>query len=93
MISNTSSTHGTPPVSATPERPRKAAAPAAAGSEVLTTPQAEQLRAALSASPEVRAEMVEQGLKLAVDPNYPPREIIASVAKLIIASEDLAKEE
>lgn len=93
MISNTSSTHGTPPVPLPPERSRRAASTPAAAGDSLSTGNAQHLQAALAATPEVRPEMVAQGTKLAVDPNYPPREIIEDVAKLIVDSEDLSSGE
>jgi hypothetical protein len=93
MISHTSSTNGTPPVPIPVDRGRKpAAAPAPAG-DVLNTSNAQRLQAALAATPEIRAEVVAHGHKLVVDPNYPPREIIEDVARLIVESEDLTSGE
>lgn len=93
MISNTSSTHGTPPVPVPPDRARRAAATPAPAGDSLSTGNVQRLQAALAATPEIRPEMVEHGTKLAVDPNYPPREIIEDVARLIVESEDLSNGE
>jgi hypothetical protein len=90
MISNTSSTQGTPHVPIPPERGHKPVAAPAPAADVLQTGSVDHLRAALAATPEVRAEVVEHGHKLAVDPNYPPREIIDDVARMIVDSQDLS---
>jgi hypothetical protein len=58
----------------------------------LSSPNSQALREALNHSPEVRPEVVERGHRLAVDPNYPPREIIMSLAKLLSNSADLSEE-
>jgi hypothetical protein len=46
------------------------------------------LKAALAATPALRPEVVARGEILAVDPNYPPLQIIERVASLIAASQD-----
>lgn len=50
----------------------------------------QSLREALANAPEVRPQTVERGRKLAVDPTYPPRAIIESLAKLMVESRDLS---
>jgi len=46
------------------------------------------LRQALAQTGEIRPNMVERGKALAVDPSYPPRQLIESLAKLKIQSRD-----
>jgi hypothetical protein len=48
------------------------------------------LREALAQTSEIRPQVVAQGKALAVDPNYPPRELIESLAKLMVESRDLS---
>lgn len=93
MISNTSSTHGTPPPNLPPERPRKIAAAGSVGSEILSTASLERLREALSSTPEIRPEVVAHGEHLATDVDYPPRMIIEDIARQIVDSEDLSVED
>ena len=50
----------------------------------------EALKAALEKTPEVRPDVVARGQRLLVDLNYPPREIIESLAKLFTQSVDLS---
>lgn len=59
----------------------------------LSSANTEALREALNNSPEVRPEVVAKGKALAVDPNYPPREIIEGLAKLMIETRDAAESE
>ena len=59
-----------------------------ANRERLSSSNTEALREALTHSPEIRPEVVEKGRRLAVDPNYPPREIILQLAKLMRSSAD-----
>jgi uncharacterized membrane protein len=54
----------------------------------LSSANTDGLRQALSQTNEVRPEFVQRGKELAVDPMYPPRQIIESLAKLMIASRD-----
>lgn len=49
------------------------------------------LREALSNTPEIRPEVVERAHKLLVDPNYPPRQIIEQLAKLMVQSQAQAE--
>jgi hypothetical protein len=57
-------------------------------SERLSSANTQALREALNSSPEIRPEVVTKGKALAVDPNYPPREIIEGLARLMIESRD-----
>ena len=95
MIFNTSSTNGSTPVPPHYSRPGQAAArpQPEATSEQLSTIHAENLRAALDRTPEIRPEVVERARGLAADPLYPPRQIIEDVARLITSSPDLSSEE
>lgn len=95
MIFNTSSSHGSTPLppnfirSAAQSGPRQ---PISTG-EQLSTIHAENLRAALDRTPEIRPEVVERARGLAADPLYPPRQIIEDVARLITDSPDLSSQE
>lgn len=62
--------------------------PFSGDSERLSSSNTEALHSALSNTPEVRPEVVERGHHLAVDPNYPPRELILRLAKLFTESSD-----
>lgn len=73
--------HATPPKKIEPAQTGPA-------SESLSTAHAESLHRALASSPEIRPEMVELGRKLAVDPNYPPLEIIEQLSELFVNSVD-----
>ncbi len=68
-----------------------AASSGAAPSDHLSDSNTQALRDALTNSPEIRPDVVARGNRLLVDGNYPPREIIESIAKLIIASRDLSE--
>lgn len=72
-----------PPANNGPATP----APAEKGDN-LSSSQTKVLREALSSTPEVRPEVVERGRRLAVDPNYPPRELILRLAKLMAETAD-----
>jgi hypothetical protein len=76
-----------------PRRPRVSggadAAPAAR--DRVSTPGSTSLRSALAATPAIRPEVVERAKALALDPNYPPLQIIERVARLIAQSEDLSE--
>ena len=61
--------------------------------ERLSSANTQALREALNNSPEIRPEVVARGKALAVDPNYPPREIIEDLAKLMIESRDSSDSE
>jgi len=49
------------------------------------------LQAALNKTPEARPDVVARGKELLVDLNYPPRQIIESLAKLFTNSIDLSE--
>jgi len=59
-------------------------------SDTLSSANTQNLREALAQTSEIRPQMVARGKALAIDPAYPPREIIESLAKLILASRDLS---
>jgi hypothetical protein len=61
--------------------------------ERLSSSSTQALREALNNSPEIRPEVVARGKALAVDPNYPPREIIEGLAKLMTETRDAAESE
>lgn len=56
----------------------------------LSSANTQSLREALAQTSDVRPNVVERGKSLAVDPNYPPRQIIESLAKLMVESRDLS---
>ena len=56
----------------------------------LSSASTDVLRQALANTEQVRPEVVARGKALAVDLSYPPRQIIESLAKLMIASRDLS---
>jgi hypothetical protein len=55
----------------------------------LSSASTQGLRDALAQTAEIRPEVVQRGKSLAVDPNYPPRELIESLAELMTNSRDL----
>jgi len=54
----------------------------------LSSTNTSSLREALAQTSEIRPEVVARGKALAVDLNYPPRQIIESLAKLMADSRD-----
>lgn len=50
--------------------------------------QNENLMQALRNQPDVRSEVVDRAKILASDPEYPPREVIASVAKILVQNNE-----
>ncbi len=62
--------------------------PGSTDSERLSSANTQSLREALSKTPEIRPEVVENAKKLAVDPNYPPRELIERLAQLMTNSRE-----
>ncbi|MFT3869099.1 MAG: hypothetical protein QM715_11630 [Nibricoccus sp.] len=67
------------------------AAPAqAANRDTLSSANTQSLREALAQTSEIRPQMVARGKSLAIDPTYPPRQIIESLAKLFVDSRDLS---
>ncbi len=78
-----------------PRRNRAAGAaiPAAfAPSDRISTDRADRVREALANTPAVRAETVQRAGALAVDPNYPPLQIIERVARLLADSQDMSED-
>jgi hypothetical protein len=63
----------------------------AEASDRLSSANTQALREALNNTPEIRPEVVAKGKALAVDPNYPPREIIENLAKLMVESRDASE--
>jgi hypothetical protein len=63
------------------------------GQDRLSLSQADGLRQALAAQPEVRPEMVEKGRALAADPSYPSAAIIQRIAQGIMAAPDLSEDQ
>jgi hypothetical protein len=59
-------------------------------SDHLSSANTDSLRTALAQTQEIRPEVVAHGKALAVDPNYPPRQLIESLAKLMVDSRDLS---
>lgn len=99
MIQPTSNFHGysrTDAVSGSPAKPTASSKVAASsedsGGERLSSTNTEALREALNSTPEIRPEVVERGKRLAVDPNYPPREIIENLADLMLKAREPSAE-
>lgn len=69
------------------------AAPARVQEDTLSTVSANNLEAALADTPAIRPEVVERARALATDPSYPPLRIIAQLASMISAANDLSNEE
>jgi hypothetical protein len=59
----------------------------------ISTDSAAYLRSALTRQPAVRPEEVERARALAADPNYPPAQVIKSVAQQILAAPDLSEDD
>lgn len=64
--------------------------PTASGDHLLSS-NTDALQTALKNTPEIRPEVVERGRHLAVDLNYPTRELIQRLSKLISESTDLSE--
>jgi len=56
----------------------------------LSSASTDGLRQALAQTNEIRPDVVAKGKALSVDLNYPPRQIIESLAKLLVDSRDLS---
>lgn len=69
-------------------KPASAPLPPLNKGDQLSSSQSTVLREALSNTPEIRPDVVERAQKLAVDPNYPPRELILRLAKLMSETVD-----
>ncbi len=77
---------------AKPASASKQEASTPAGGERLSSSSTDALREALNNTPEVRADVVARGKALAVDPTYPPREIIERLSELMLQSREPAAE-
>lgn len=94
MITNSTPIGAGGPTGPDPRRPRAsnaASSPDHTPTDRVSTAHADQLRAAIANSPATRPEEVERVQALAVDPNYPPLQIIERVARLIADSRDLSE--
>jgi len=56
----------------------------------LSSANTSNLREALAQTSAIRPEVVARGKALAIDPSYPPRHLIESLAKLMVQSRDLS---
>ncbi len=92
MITPSHQIGATPIPSADSRRVRAERPDSARSEDTLSTASATGLHAALAATPEIRPEVVARAAQLAVDLNYPPREIIDRVANLIALSRDPSAE-
>jgi hypothetical protein len=87
MIHSTSSSDRTlRPEGAVPSSPK--AAPRRPDGDQFTARQAEALRAALAAQPEIRPEALARGRALAADPAWPPADVLRGVAAVILRAPD-----
>jgi len=93
MISSTSSPDRAvrPDLVSAPGTP--VARPAAPRLDQISTEHAASLRSALARQPAIRPEEVARARALAADPNYPPSEVIKSVAAQILAAPDLSEDQ
>jgi len=96
MIQSTSNLNGyykAEALSSSPSQKTPTAAtarPQSGTSDQLSSASTDGLRQALAQTNEIRPDVVARGKALAVDPNYPPRQIIESLAKLMVDSRDLS---
>jgi uncharacterized membrane protein len=93
MIQSTSNHTGyfrADPISNAPSQKTPPASTQTGTGDHLSSASTDGLRQALAQTGEIRPEVVAQGKALAVDLNYPPRQIIESLAKLLVASRDLS---
>ncbi len=94
MITNTNHLGSVSPTVPHQVRLRGApAAPARVQEDTLSTVSANNLEAALADTPAIRPEVVERARALATDPSYPPLQIIAQLASMMTAANDLSNEE
>jgi len=72
------------------EATKRSSAPAEAGAEIKPAGEKVELSKldALRSTPEIRPEVVARGKELLNDPNYPSKEIVDSIAKLIVPFDD-----
>lgn len=92
MITPSHQIGATPIPSADSRRVRAERPDSARTEDTLSTDSAVGLQNALAATPEIRPEVIARAEKLAVDLNYPPREIIDRIANLIALSRDPSAE-
>lgn len=92
MITNPNPVGNSPINHADPRRVRAERPDFARPEDSLSTENAVGLQNALAVTPEIRPEVVARAEKLAVDLNYPPREIIERVASLIASSHDASND-
>lgn len=59
--------------------------------ERLSASSQETLQSVLESQPEVRPEVVERGRSLAIDANYPPKEIIRKLSEMLLQTSDLSE--
>jgi hypothetical protein len=88
MITNTTPVGSTPITLADPRRVRAERSDQAQNEDSLSIQSAVGLQNALAVTPEIRPEVLARAEKLAVDLNYPPRQIIEGIAHLIALSRD-----
>jgi hypothetical protein len=93
MISSTSSTDRTARPDLTPASGQASERPYKPRPDQISTESAAFLRGALQRQPEIRPEVVARARALAEDPNYPPAEVLRSVAEQILNSPDLSESE
>lgn len=94
MITNSSSIGAGGPTGPDPRRPRTAGAASPATStptDSVSTTRADQLRESIANSPATRPDKLARAEALAIDPNYPPLQIIERVARMIADSQDLSE--
>lgn len=94
MITNTNHLGSVPATVPNQVRLRGApAAPVRVQEDTLSTVSANNLEAALADTPAIRPEVVDRARALATDPSYPPLRIIAQLATMIAAANDLSNED
>jgi len=69
----------------------KANAPVNTATDTLSASSQSTLKDILKSQPEVRPEVVARGKQLAVDGNYPPKEIVRRLSELLVSSADLSE--
>jgi hypothetical protein len=62
------------------------------GADQLSLDKVQLLRAALSAQPEIRPEVVARGRALAADPSWPPPAVMQRVSEMILKAPDLTED-
>jgi len=69
----------------------KANAPVGTANDTLKASSQDTLKDILKSQPEVRPEVVANGMKLAADKNYPPKDIVRRMSELLVRSVDLSE--